>query len=62
MEVSSQLYRMERIPSTHWTGGWMYPRAGLDTVVKRKIPAPGIKSRNHIQLKIDAEVEDMSQE
>jgi hypothetical protein len=30
---------MERDPDTHWIGGWVGPRAGLDTVVKRKIPS-----------------------
>jgi hypothetical protein len=29
----------ERAPGTHWIGGWVSPRAGLDTVVKR-IPSP----------------------
>jgi hypothetical protein len=29
----------ERAPSTHWIGGWVGPRAGLDAV-KRKIPSP----------------------
>jgi hypothetical protein len=28
----------ERAPGTHCTGGWVGPRAVLDTVVKRKIP------------------------
>jgi hypothetical protein len=28
----------ERAPGTHWIGGWVGPRAVLDTVVKRKIP------------------------
>jgi hypothetical protein len=27
-------------PGTHWIGGWVGPRATLDTVVKRKIPSP----------------------
>jgi hypothetical protein len=27
----------ERASSTHWIGGWVGPRAGLDAVVKRKI-------------------------
>jgi hypothetical protein len=27
----------ERAPSTHWIGGWLGPRAGLNTVSKRKI-------------------------
>jgi hypothetical protein len=30
----------ERAPGTHWRGGWVGPRAGLDAVVKRKIPSP----------------------
>jgi hypothetical protein len=30
----------ERTPGTHWIGGWVGPRAVLDTVVKRKIPSP----------------------
>jgi hypothetical protein len=30
----------ERAPGTHWLGGWVGPRAGLDAVVKRKIPSP----------------------
>jgi hypothetical protein len=30
----------ERAPSTHWVGGWVGPKAGLDTVSKRKIPNP----------------------
>jgi hypothetical protein len=31
---------MGRAPGTHWIGGWVGPRAGLDAVVKRKIPSP----------------------
>jgi hypothetical protein len=30
----------ERAPSTHWIGGWVGPRNGLDTVSKIKIPSP----------------------
>jgi hypothetical protein len=30
----------ERAPGTHWIGGWVGPRAVLDSVVKRKIPSP----------------------
>jgi hypothetical protein len=29
----------ERAPGTHWTGGWVGPRAVLDAVAKRKIPS-----------------------
>jgi hypothetical protein len=28
----------ERAPGTHWIGSWVGSRAGLDAVVKRKIP------------------------
>jgi len=44
--VSSQLHAptalppKERTPGTHWIGGWVGPKTGLDTVVKRKIPSP----------------------
>jgi hypothetical protein len=43
MEVSGQrhalaaFYPGERIPGTHWTGGWVGPRAGLDTEATGKI-------------------------
>jgi hypothetical protein len=30
----------ERASGTYWIGGWVGPRAFLDTVVKRKIPSP----------------------
>jgi hypothetical protein len=30
----------EGAPDTHWTGGWVVPRAGLNAVVKRNIPSP----------------------
>jgi hypothetical protein len=30
----------ERDPDIQWIGGWLGPRAGLDTMVKRKIPSP----------------------
>jgi hypothetical protein len=30
----------ERAPGTHWIGGWVGPRAGLDNVVKRKFVQP----------------------
>jgi hypothetical protein len=29
----------EKTPGTHWIGGWVDPRAGLDMVSKRKIPS-----------------------
>jgi hypothetical protein len=28
----------ERANGTHWIGGWVGPRAGLDAVLKEKIP------------------------
>jgi len=40
MEVSNQLHAPAVLPpSTHWIGGWVVPRAGLETVVKTKIPS-----------------------
>jgi hypothetical protein len=30
----------KRTPGTHWTGGWMGPRAGLDTEDREKILCP----------------------
>jgi hypothetical protein len=33
------LYPGEIVPGTHWIGGWMVSRTGLDAVVKRKIPS-----------------------
>jgi hypothetical protein len=36
----------ERDPGTHWIGGWMGPRTGLDDEEKRKFfTLPGIKLR-----------------
>jgi hypothetical protein len=36
----------ERAPGTHWTGGWVDPRAGLNDVVKRKLfTLPGLELR-----------------
>jgi hypothetical protein len=32
-------YPQTKSPCTHWIGGWVVPRAVLDTVVKRKIPS-----------------------
>jgi hypothetical protein len=38
----------ERTPGTHWTGGWVGPRAGLDTEARGKLlsPLPGIEPRS----------------
>jgi hypothetical protein len=36
----------ERAPSTHWIGGWVGPRTGLDGVEKRKfLILPGLEFR-----------------
>jgi hypothetical protein len=34
---SGRLTPWERAPSTHWIGGWVDPRAGLDDMEKRKL-------------------------
>jgi hypothetical protein len=42
------LYLRGKDPSTLWTGGWVGPRAGLDTEVRGKnpLPPPGIEPRS----------------
>jgi hypothetical protein len=36
----------ERAPGTHWIGGWVNPRPGLDDVEKRKfLSLPGLELR-----------------
>jgi hypothetical protein len=32
------LYPEERAPGTHWLGGWVDPRAGLDDVGENSLP------------------------
>jgi len=33
----------KREAGTHWTGGWVDPRASLDAMAKRKNPCPSWK-------------------
>jgi hypothetical protein len=36
----------EKVPGTHWIGGWVDPRTGLDDVEKRKfLILPGLELR-----------------
>jgi hypothetical protein len=44
-------YSQGTAPCTHWIGGWVGPRAGLDAVVKRKIPAR-IRTPDHLALSL----------
>jgi hypothetical protein len=37
------LYFQGRSPGTHWIGGSVDPRTGLDAVSKRKIPNPRLE-------------------
>jgi hypothetical protein len=49
------LYPGERHSGTHWMGGWMVPRAGLDDVEKRKflnLPRLEIRSLSQKKIKI----------
>jgi hypothetical protein len=40
------LYPRERAPGTHWIGGWVNPRVGLDDVEKRNfLTLPGLELR-----------------
>jgi hypothetical protein len=40
------IYLRRKNPAVLWIGGWVSPRAGLDAVAKRRIPAlPGIEPR-----------------
>jgi hypothetical protein len=37
----------EKAPGTHWIGGWLEPRAGLDDVKKKKfLTLPGLQLRS----------------
>jgi hypothetical protein len=43
MALYKNNYNLQRAPGTHWIGGWVGPRTGLDFVEKRNIlPLPGI--------------------
>jgi hypothetical protein len=44
------LYPQGKSPGTHWIGGWVGPRAILDTVVKRKILSPHRKSNSRTSI------------
>jgi hypothetical protein len=45
---SDRFTSRERTPCTHWIGGWVGPRAGLDALVKEKFPAPtGKRTPDH---------------
>jgi hypothetical protein len=47
------LYPEEILPGTHWIGGWVGPRAGLDVVEKRKILAlSGFEPRRSCPLPV----------
>jgi len=45
MEVSGKIHNPDTsTPGTHWIGGWVGPRAGLNAVVKIKIQNPSRES------------------
>jgi hypothetical protein len=37
----------ERAPSTHWTGGWVGPRTGLNDVKRKLLTLPRLELRPH---------------
>jgi hypothetical protein len=38
LEVRGELYALANSsPGTHWTGGWVGPRTGLENVERRKV-------------------------
>jgi hypothetical protein len=39
----------ERVPGTHWIGGWVGPRARLETVSKRKVPSPSLRRGSNLE-------------
>jgi hypothetical protein len=45
-QAPDALYTREKDSGTHWIGGWVGPRAGLDTEVRGQIlsPLPGIET------------------
>jgi hypothetical protein len=47
-QAPAALYLREWTPGTHWSGGWVGPRAGLDTDARGEIllPLPGIEPRS----------------
>jgi hypothetical protein len=54
MEVSGQLYFQGKSPTTHWIGGWVGPRADMETIEKRKIlPLPEIELQPSIPFPVD---------
>jgi hypothetical protein len=47
----------EGAPDTHWIGGWVGPRASLDTVAKKKFPVPARSRTQDINtVSIDTEL------
>jgi hypothetical protein len=54
MEVSasrpSRFISVERFLGTHWKGGWVDPRAGLDAVEKKRSLAPAGSQTPAVQL------------
>jgi hypothetical protein len=40
-------------PNTHWIGGWVDPRAGLDDLEKRKfLTLPGLELHNQLLYRL----------
>jgi hypothetical protein len=55
------LYRGERAPDTHWIGGWVDPRVGLDEIEKWKfLTLPGLELRPSLVQPIASHYTDCS--
>jgi hypothetical protein len=42
--TSLPLYYLRNSPGTHWVGGWVGPRTGLDDLEKKNLDLTGIQT------------------
>jgi hypothetical protein len=53
-QAPAALYRRGKDPGAHWIGGWVGPRAGLDTEARGKVlfSPPGIETTFMVHTKV----------